>query len=151
MPRVGQPQPSRGDIQHARDRGDEQATADLVDEDPIRPLQGIGRPRRGIERSVDHRASEGHEHPGADPLAGDVGDDDADRPTTALHLEQLEEVAADLAGRLVVARQVVTRHDRSAERHEAALCESRLGQLGRQRAVVGFGQLPEPGGQSVER
>ena len=66
-------------------------------------------------------------------------------------LEQLEEVAADLAGRLVVARQVVARHDRSAERHEAALCESRLGQLGRQRAVVGFGQLPEPGGQCVER
>ena len=41
--------------------------------------------------------------------------------------EQLEEVAADLAGRLVVARQVVARHDRSAERHEAALRESAPG------------------------
>ena len=100
---------------------------------------------------MDHRAGEGHQHPGADPLAGDVGDDDADRPTPAMQLEQLEEVTADLAGRLVVARQVVPGHDRSAERHEAALRESPLGQLGRQRAVVGLGHLAEPGGQCVER
>ena len=76
---------------------------------------------------------------------------DADWPAPAMNLEQLEEVTADLAGRLVVARQVVPRHDRSAKRHEAALRKSTLGQLGRQRAVVGLGQLAEPGGECVER
>ena len=55
--------------------------ADLVDEDQVRPFQSLGGPRRVIEGGLDHRTSEGHQHPRADPLAGDVGDDDSDRPS----------------------------------------------------------------------
>ena len=66
-------------------------------------------PRRVVDRGVDQRPGERHEQRRRDALAGHVGDDDASRPAAAAEPEHVEEVAADLARRLVVAGDVVAR------------------------------------------
>ena len=106
----------------------------------VRPLQRIARVLVRVQRGVHDRAGERHEQRGGDALAGDVGDDDAERPAPAVEAEQLEEVTADLAGRLVVAREVVAGHVRRDERHEAALRRAAPGQAPRQRAERGLGR-----------
>ncbi len=88
-----------------------------------------GRPGRVVDRRVQQRPRERHEQGGRDALAGDIGDDDAQRPPAPAQAEQVEEVAADLASRLVVAGDIEPGDVRGDERDEAALEAPTVGQL----------------------
>ena len=82
-----------------------------------------------VDRGVQQRPGEGHEQGRGDALAGHVGDDDTEWPAASAQPEQVEEVAADLAGRLVVAGDFEPGHLGRDQRHEAALESPAVRQL----------------------
>ena len=102
----------------------------LGDEDAVRPVDRLRGAARRVERAVHDGSGEGHEQGGVEALAGDVGDDDRERMSAPREAEQLEEVAADVTRRRVVAREVVAGDVRRLDRHDAALLPATLGELG---------------------
>ena len=74
-------------------------------------LAGRDDPRGG---RAQHAPRGGHHHRGRDALVGDVADDDADLAVG--QLEEVVEVAADLAGRLVVRVEVPAGQARGSSR-----------------------------------
>ena len=71
------------------------------DEDPVDPGQGVGRVVAVVGGGMDQPPRVGHQDRGRDPLAGHVGDDEADAPAPVPEPEDVVEVATDLARRLV--------------------------------------------------
>ena len=116
----------RRDVEPADEGRDEERGVQFIDEDPVRAAQGVRGTRGGLQRRVHHRPGEGHEERRRDALAGHVGDDHAEWSTAPAKAEELEEIAADLTGRLVVAREVVARRPRAAASDTMLRCCSRL-------------------------
>ena len=82
-----------------------------------------------VDRGVEERPDERHQQCRSDALAGHVRDHHAQRAAAATQPEQVEEVTTDLARGLVMGGDVVARHVRWRERHEAALEPPAVGQL----------------------
>ena len=89
------------------------------------------------------RSGEGHEQGRIEALAGHVGDHDGEGAAAPLEAEQLEEVAADVTRRGVVAGQLVARDVRGDERKDAALLAPSLGEL-RRVDTERLGRGPSP-------
>ncbi len=129
MASVRHPHGAVRQVESRHDGRDEQARMALVHEHAVRALERLCRAGRVIDGRMDERARERHEECRSDALARDIGDDDAQRVTSATEPEEIEEVAADLARRLVVAGDRVARHVRRDERHEAPLQAAAVGEL----------------------
>ena len=76
------------------------------DEDRFVRSSATRRVARLVDRGPDQRPGERHQQRRGDALAGDVGDDDARPAGPVAEREHVEEVAADLARRLVVGRDL---------------------------------------------
>ena len=85
---------------------------------------------RLVDRGSDQRPGERHEERRGDALAGDVGDDDARPAGPVAEREHVEEVAPDLARRLVVGRDLEAAKLGRRQRDEAALDSPRQRHLG---------------------
>ena len=129
MAGVREAQVALPDVEPPSERGDEQRRATLVDEDPVRALERLGRAGRVVDRGVQQRPDERHQQCRGDALAGHVRDHHAQRAAAATQPEEVEEVATDLARGLVVSGNVIARHVRWRERYEAALEAPAVGQL----------------------
>ena len=132
---TGDGDPSAGDVQPTHQRGDEQGGVQLVDEDPVGAPERVGGARGSLQRRVDDWPGERHQQRRGDALAGDIGDHDSQRAAATSKPEELEEVAADLARRFVIAREVVAGDFGRLQRDDAALLDPADGQLGSDAAL----------------
>ena len=102
MAGVRQPEDPGAHVDGGAQRRDEQGRAPLLDQDPVGPLERVAGRQGVIDGRVEERPGKGHQERGGDALAGHVGDADGQAPLPALDPEDVEEVAADLARRLVL-------------------------------------------------
>jgi hypothetical protein len=100
---VGDPQHAATQVDDRAQGRDEERRSSFLDEDPIGPLEGIAGRSGVVDRGVEQRPRKGHQQGGGNALAGHVGDRDRQQATPPPDPEHVEEVAADLVGRLVVA------------------------------------------------
>ena len=91
-----------GRIDHEVEAGDEHLLGDVGAEEVVDPLEHLARRDDPLARGAQEAPRGGHHHRGRDALVGDVADDHRDLPVG--QLEEVVEVAADLACGLVVRR-----------------------------------------------
>ena len=118
------------------------AVRSSLDEDVVRSFERLRGSARRAQRRVDDRPRERHQQRRRDALARDIGDHHTQRLSTPAEPEQLEEIAADLAGRLVVAGQVVSVDVRGEQRHDGSLLAATECQIRVERRIRR--RLPPP-------
>ena len=100
---VGEAQPPRRRLEHRVEAGDEHLLRHVRAQVLVDALEDDARLEQPLRRRAQDAARGGHHERGGDALVGDVADDEGDAPVG--QRDDVVEVAADLAGRLVVARR----------------------------------------------
>ena len=93
-----------GRVDHEVEAGDEHLLRDVRAEEVVDALEHLARRDDPLAGGAQQAPGRRHHHRGRDALVGDVADDHRDLPVG--QLEEVVEVAADLAGRLVVRRHL---------------------------------------------
>ena len=130
MPCVGQPEQPAAELDGRAQRRDVERRPAFLDEDPVDQLERGRRRPDVVDGGAEERPGERHEEGRRDALAGHVGDAQREPARPAAHPERVEEVAADLARRLVMVGELVALDHRRHDRDEAALDAPPEGQLG---------------------
>src|SRR5919198_5738576 len=104
VPGVGVAQVAAGRVEHRVQAGREHVRRHLLDQQVVDPGEDLARRHQPGRLGPQDRVGGGHDQRGRHPLVGDVPDHDAEQAVG--QLDEVVEVAADLAGRPVKRGQV---------------------------------------------